>query len=92
MLARFADRLGLIEPTAHSTDWSRSSLAAFTNRAAAPFVVCARSIFSLCAALADSSKFLQPLPDVFHLELVEALTAEMRNELQGILTICVTAP
>jgi hypothetical protein len=56
----------------------QSFLAAFPESAAASFMLRPRLVLSLCTALAYGSELVEPLPDIFHLYIVDPLTAEMR--------------
>jgi hypothetical protein len=42
-----------------------------------------RLVLFLSAALAYGSELVEPLPDIFHLYIVDPLTAEMRNYVQA---------
>src|ERR1041385_9247960 len=58
-------------------------MAAFADRAAAPFGLRAGGILSLRAALADMAELVEPLPDVADLEPVESRGARVGNDMQA---------
>ena len=57
-------------------------VAAGSGGAAAALAFWPVGVLALCAALADAAELVEPLPDVFDLELVQPLVAEVRNDVQ----------
>ena len=57
-------------------------MTAITNRATALFLLRPGTVLTLPTALANSSEFVEPLPNIPNLDFVEALRSEMGNDVQ----------
>jgi hypothetical protein len=57
--------------------------AALADRAAAPLPLRPCGVSSLCAALAYISDFVEPLPHVPHLDLMNSLLAQVRDDVEA---------
>jgi hypothetical protein len=58
-------------------------MTAFANGAAAAFVLQASHVFALRATQTRGCQFVQPLPDILDLQLVDSLTAQIRDDMQA---------